>query len=240
MTTTTACMSVRLLAAVSPFMAMKDVRYYLNGLRLEPLNAGDPAGIRAVATDGHVLGIVTDASACWHKDAKPVIVPRALVDSILKGAKPGDEVTLQFNDASDVVPGSDENSGVEIVASIGNRKFFGRAIDGRFPDYATVVPQGEMSNEPAYFNPELIERFVKSAKSCMRFGAAGTRYVPWLQLQTQGERSAVIALCGLVDGFAAGGVIMPVRAKGAPDAQTAVRALLPGAPAEREAEARAA
>lgn len=48
----------RHLVALAPFIAQHDIRYYLCGLRVEPA----PVGVYLVATNGHMLAVVHDAS----------------------------------------------------------------------------------------------------------------------------------------------------------------------------------
>lgn len=68
MTQTLLRISTRVLSMVRPTMAKGDIRYYLNGIRIESLPAG---GVVAVATDGHRLAACVDpAGECAH----PMIV----------------------------------------------------------------------------------------------------------------------------------------------------------------------
>lgn len=53
---------------VYPFMAKKDIRYYLNGINVRPLEAG---GVMIVATDGHRFIVIRDPDG--HTD-KPLVV----------------------------------------------------------------------------------------------------------------------------------------------------------------------
>lgn len=53
-------LNARLVAAICEFKAKNDIRYYLNGVYVEPLPAG---GAVIVATNGHAMGIWRDTSA---------------------------------------------------------------------------------------------------------------------------------------------------------------------------------
>ena len=54
---TLARVSAKAFAAASFFQAVKDVRYYLNGVHIVPLESG---GVHVVATDGHRFIVITD------------------------------------------------------------------------------------------------------------------------------------------------------------------------------------
>ena len=47
------------IAFLAPFVAQKDIRYYLNGLNVRPLSAEEGGGVLLAATNGHIAGL-------WH------------------------------------------------------------------------------------------------------------------------------------------------------------------------------
>lgn len=49
------------IAFLAPFIAQKDIRYYLNGLNVRPLSAEEGGGVLLAATNGHIAGL-------WHAD----------------------------------------------------------------------------------------------------------------------------------------------------------------------------
>lgn len=107
-------------------MAQQDVRYYLNGLLLE-LAAN---GLRTVATDGHRLAVCETTEVSGAVEAKQVIVPRKGVLELGRLLADGDEalgVQLSGNHVRVELPGV---------------RFTSKLIDGRFPDYQRVMPQG--------------------------------------------------------------------------------------------------
>ena len=119
------------LAQVAYAMAAQDIRYYLNGLLL----IADGDILRLVATDGHRLALAaTELDAGVARTE--MILPRKTVL----------ELSRQLAD-------SDES--VEIIVT-GNQACFrfgpieliSKLIDGKFPDYERVVPQG---------NPKLVK-----------------------------------------------------------------------------------
>lgn len=107
-------------------MAQQDVRYYLNGLLLE-VQSGI---VRAVATDGHRLALCEIKEDIKIKENQQVIVPRKGVLELLKLLGDNDEpVSLQLTSN-------------HIRVSTKELTFTSKLIDGRFPDYQRVVPQG--------------------------------------------------------------------------------------------------
>jgi len=107
-------------------MAQQDVRYYLNGMLLEVGNDY----VRAVATDGHRLAMANMALDMQLTEGKQVIVPR-------KGII---ELARLLSDSEEEVEISIGQS--HIFSKIGNYTFTSKLIDGKFPDYNRVIPQG--------------------------------------------------------------------------------------------------
>ena len=184
-------------------------------------------GVRAVATNGHVLGIATDASACWDKAATAVLIPRGMIESTLKAAsRKTESATFRF---------TPDKEGISIEVTVDNQKIAGRALDGKFPDYAAVVPFAPLSGTPASFNPDLIAHFIAASKACKKYAGCG-RYCA-MRMETNGESGAIVTLSGLVDGFAVGGVIMPLRDdrySGERGAQAYLREMLAQAPVKEQ------
>jgi DNA polymerase-3 subunit beta len=117
----------RLIDKTAFAMAQQDVRYYLNGLLLEVR----PNYVRAVATDGHRLALC-DAKLQTKIDTDlQVILPRKAVIELGR--------LLDDNDADTAI----EVSNSHIRVQIGNANFTSKLIDGRFPDYERVMPNGE-------------------------------------------------------------------------------------------------
>jgi len=106
-------------------MAQQDVRYYLNGLLLEL--RGET--LRAVATDGHRLALY-DVEAATGDSRLQVIVPRKGVLELQRLLGDGDNSVA-------VEIGSNH-----IRVEIDRLRFTSKLIDGRFPEYERVIPQG--------------------------------------------------------------------------------------------------
>ncbi len=108
-------------------MAQQDVRYYLNGLLLET----DGKALRAVATDGHRLALCETELSGKARTNHQVIVPRKGVLELQRilGTDGNIELAVGTN---------------HVRAQIGEIRFTSKLIDGRFPEYARVIP----SNPP--------------------------------------------------------------------------------------------
>lgn len=108
-------------------MAQQDMRYYLNGLLFE----ADADGLRLIATDGHRMAV----SKAPHiklsmGDSLHVILPRKAVSELMRLLiDTEDAITLKF----------DEN---HVKIETNRFIFISKLIDGRFPDYRRVMPQG--------------------------------------------------------------------------------------------------
>jgi len=105
-------------------MAQQDVRYYLNGLMLQP----EGKLLRAVATDGHRLALCELAASVGAGDEQQVIVPRKGVQELQRILEHGEQ---QLNI---------EISSNHIRITTAELRFTSKLIDGRFPDYSRVIP----------------------------------------------------------------------------------------------------
>jgi DNA polymerase-3 subunit beta len=115
----------RLIESTAFSMAQQDVRYYLNGLMLEP--AGGI--VRAVATDGHRLALCEFAADVGAGDVQQVIVPRKGVQELHRLLE-DDQNPLQVEIGTN-----------HIRITTGELRFTSKLIDGRFPDYNRVIPK---------------------------------------------------------------------------------------------------
>jgi DNA polymerase-3 subunit beta len=111
-------------------ISTEETRYYLNGIYLHAAGSAKAATLRAVATDGHRLAQV-DMPLPKGADGMPgVIVPRKTV---------GEMQRLIEDTAAEV---SIELSQGKIRFTLGNVVLTSKLIDGTFPDYGRVIPQG--------------------------------------------------------------------------------------------------
>ncbi len=115
----------RLLALVQYAMAQQDIRYYLNGLLV--IVAGNE--IRVVATDGHRLAYAAE-TLTEEFPRTEVILPRKTVL----------ELSRQLGDNDD--PLEICLAPTQAQFRFGDIELVSKLIDGKFPDYERVIPQG--------------------------------------------------------------------------------------------------
>lgn len=111
-------------------MSTEETRYYLNGIYLHATEKDGVDVLRAVATDGHRLALF-DMPLPENASSMPaVIVPRKTVGEIRK----------LIDDAADDVKVSLSES--KIRFSFDHVVVTSKLIDGTFPDYTRVIPEG--------------------------------------------------------------------------------------------------
>jgi len=117
-----------LLKQVEFAMAQQDIRYYLNGLLLEV----NQDKLNVVGTDGHRLSFTSTTLKQTYQKTE-VIIPRKTVLELVKLLNDSDdEVTI------DIAQG-------QINFTFGEIKLISKVIDGKFPDYNRVIPQGHQN-----------------------------------------------------------------------------------------------
>ena len=121
-------------------ISTEETRYYLNGIYLHTLD--DPSGtlLRAVATDGHRLARVEMPAPEGSGGMPGVIVPRKAVAEIQKLVEGGeDEVVVELSPAKvRLTFGGANGDGL----GTGRVVLTSKLIDGTFPDYQRVIPNG--------------------------------------------------------------------------------------------------
>ena len=111
-------------------ISTEETRYYLNGIYLHAAKSDGKALLRAVATDGHRLAQVELPLPSGAKDMPGVIVPRKTVAEIARLAEDSDgDIRIELS------PAKIRISGPRVVLT-------SKLIDGTFPDYERVIPQG--------------------------------------------------------------------------------------------------
>jgi len=111
-------------------ISTEETRYYLNGIYLHAAQSGKKSVLRAVATDGHRLAQVDLPLPPGAKDMPGVIVPRKTVLELAKLVEEGEgEVRIELSSS-------------KIRVSTARVVLTSKLIDGTFPDYERVIPQG--------------------------------------------------------------------------------------------------
>jgi len=116
-----------LLGLVQYAMAQQDIRYYLNGL----LMVIEDRHLRLVATDGHRLAYASGDVSGKNLAKQEVILPRKTII----------ELSKLLEDSED--PVAIELSAAQAKFSFGNVVLVSKLVDGKFPDYARVIPQNQ-------------------------------------------------------------------------------------------------
>lgn len=111
-------------------ISTEETRYYLNGIYLHAVKVGDKPLLRAVATDGHRLAQAQMDAPEGAGQMAGIIVPRKTVGEIQKLVEePETNVDIEVSET-------------KIRITIGPVVLTSKLIDGTFPDYVRVIPQG--------------------------------------------------------------------------------------------------
>ncbi|MBT52683.1 MAG: DNA polymerase III subunit beta [Mameliella sp.] len=111
-------------------ISTEETRYYLNGVYMHMADGEDGKVLRCVATDGHRLARI-DAPLPQGADEMPgVIVPRKTVGEMRK---------LLDQDDMDIAVSVSET---KVRFATPEITLTSKVIDGTFPDYTRVIPQG--------------------------------------------------------------------------------------------------
>jgi DNA polymerase-3 subunit beta len=111
-------------------ISTEETRYYLNGVYFHTADADGGKVLRAVATDGHRLARI-DADIPEGANGMPgVIVPRKTVGELRK-LLDDDEAVIAVSVSETKIRFA--TPGVTLTSKV---------IDGTFPDYSRVIPQG--------------------------------------------------------------------------------------------------
>ncbi len=122
-------------------ISTEETRYYLNGIFFHTVEVGGDLRLRAVATDGHRLAQAEMVAPHGSEGMPGVIVPRKTVGEIQKLTDDAEAlVTVELSDskirltfAAKAEDGEAAPVGIVLTSKL---------IDGTFPDYGRVIPQG--------------------------------------------------------------------------------------------------
>ncbi len=110
-------------------ISTEETRYYLNGIYLHTQFSSNALNIRAVATDGHRLARIENMAPEGISAMPGIILPRKAVSEVLKLLDDAETVSVALSDK-------------KIRFEIGKVVLTSKLIDGTFPDYQRVIPQG--------------------------------------------------------------------------------------------------
>ena len=111
-------------------ISTEETRYYLNGIYLHEAERDGAPILRAVATDGHRLASAEIALPAGAEGMPGVILPRKAVAELRKLVDElSDEIVVSLSSS-------------KIRFSFDNLLLTSKLIDGTFPDYQRVIPEG--------------------------------------------------------------------------------------------------
>ncbi len=120
-----------LLSRVRYAAAKNDMRYYLMGVLLDV----HPDHIAAVATDGHRMSVAVNTLETGLEQPRQLILPNKGVEELVRILAPlEDPVTLHLADNHMRLDQAGENTGFQTIL-----------VDGKYPDYQSVVPKDRES-----------------------------------------------------------------------------------------------
>ena len=111
-------------------ISTEETRYYLNGVYMHVSDADGGQVLRCVATDGHRLARIDADLPAGAKDMPGVIVPRKTVAELRK--------VLEDEELQVAVSVSE----TKVRFATPDITMTSKVIDGTFPDYTRVIPQG--------------------------------------------------------------------------------------------------
>ncbi|MBD8878655.1 DNA polymerase III subunit beta [Roseibium polysiphoniae] len=120
----------KLIDATQFAISTEETRYYLNGIYMHAVDTPEGSRFRAVATDGHRLAQAEVPAPSGSAGMPGIIVPRKTVGEIQKLLEePGADVQIELSDT-------------KIRVTTASVVLTSKLIDGTFPDYGRVIPQG--------------------------------------------------------------------------------------------------
>lgn len=203
----------RYFAGIELFAAVKDVRYYICGVFIEPHPRG---GVSIVATDGVRMAAIHDPEG-WCKD-KIIVgeIPRALIAACKKRkdiTHTGPEHLWIGKDFAVVSTNPEKEPPKNPFSESALHAGKVSLIDGKFPNWRRVIPT-DRKMEPAMipaFNVELLATLQEAAK--ILSGTTSKNFDGCVRLYSAGENLALVARLidsDLMDRFVA--IMMPMRA----------------------------
>jgi Ftsk gamma domain len=192
-------LKARLVAAICKFKATHDIRYYLNGVYVEPSPDG---GAYIVGTNGHALGLWYDPSA----EVERAIILR--IEKKLEAACAGAETKrlLVLDGRLAVVDKTEE---IYIQPNGGGTAGIPFEISGKFPDWRKVIPEVDYQRRIYdVFRPE----YLAHVGQALRIGTNQDKFSA-IALNQRSSGAAIVAMStSAVEGannFI--GVVMPMR-----------------------------
>ncbi len=160
--------AAKYVAMLAPFISKSEIRYYLNGIHIEPHHE---QGVLMVATDGHHMGIVHDKEGMsndpWICSISANVLKACRYQPRRKGSVLEQAAKVHFLENSAVVTNGkfagdsplDTTAGILSGVMVMERA---PAIDGTFPNWRKILPKkrpGAAAHKPLAYNPGLMANF---------------------------------------------------------------------------------
>jgi DNA polymerase-3 subunit beta len=154
-------------------VSTEETRYYLNGIYLHVAEMSMQSVLRAVATDGHRLAQVNVPLPAGAADMPGIIVPRKAVAELRKLIDEGGiDVGVSLSES-------------KIRFQVGESVLTSRLIDGTFPDYQRVIPEG---------NDKIMEVDAKAfAEAIDRVSTVSTEKSRAVKMSLKGGKATIAA-----------------------------------------------
>lgn len=111
-------------------MSSEETRYYLNGIYMHPTSFDGQPVLRAVATDGHRLARYQVPMPQGADNMPGVIIPKKTVLELRRLLdEAGEDIRVELSDKM-------------VRFAFDHVTFTSKVIDGTYPDYERVIPQG--------------------------------------------------------------------------------------------------
>jgi hypothetical protein len=147
---------------LAEFMGKNDIRYYLNGIYVEPHPQG---GIVLIATDGHAMVLIHDVegkSNGSYINALPASIVSACTPRGFKDISKNAQVLRLVGNAGYVMSVKDGDP-----TDIGRwhlHTAYCEIIDGKFPDWKKIIPRDLKPADRIEVNSIYLNRITKAAK----------------------------------------------------------------------------
>jgi DNA polymerase III sliding clamp (beta) subunit (PCNA family) len=178
------------LKALSRFSAIKDIRYYLQGIHVVQNNRGT----YLEATNGHILGRLLIDNQPFENQSK-VIIPLDAVKTLAATGKKGNEI-LHF---------TVEGQKITVIEPDNSTRVFS-ATEGCFPDTDRIIPMmvKEEDIKPSSYNISYLMAFY-DADADLRGSKANSCNV---SIKQRGTDSGIVSIGADLQFL---GIIMPMR-----------------------------
>lgn len=171
----------------------KDIRYYLNGVRIE-FNYDKT---RAIATDGCKIGVYLESEK-QNLGVGALTIPREFIEKLPKLPR-GKDRNLEFSL-------NDQLSNNSWIVKNGQDIYHFQAIEANYPDIGRVFSGIKTSGQPAQFNADYLLAFNKCAQYIK-----GVKGSDNLFISHNGKDAALVDIVGCNEFI---GALMPYKING--------------------------